>query len=193
VQPNEADGPLVLNQNGNLGEMDKNCSLVVWNYKFCVDYDAESDQLVGLWKQTYFKAAIPVLILCIIGSIVCLIIVIIVYMSVPKLKNNLTGKALVGLCFSWLVMYVCLILQNVDLFDDIRILEKLEDISYHSSGIWFLLLWSDICVNTWYYLPRNYKMDWQRQARIYAFTVGFFIGFVIIMTPVAIFTESKNT
>jgi hypothetical protein len=164
----------------------------VWHQESCVDYDAEREQVVGLWKQTNFQAAVYVLIPCFSASIACLIIVIFVYLRVPAL-NNLAGKALVGLCFSWLVMCVCLILQNLDFFDDIRILEKLEDISYHSSGIWFLLLWGNICVNAWYYLPENIKMGQQQELRIFACIVGLFIAFFSIMTAVAIFTQSKYT
>jgi hypothetical protein len=186
-------GRIFLRQDGAVGEMNEECKISWYDgYEFCVEYDASTSQVSGIFKQTNFNAGAYVLIPCMFTSIICLVIVIAFILCVPELQD-LIGKALVGLASCLLIMHLSFIVQYLDFcdYETTKIIEKMEDISYFSCGMWFFLLWSHICMNAWYYLPMKQPMDDELKLRIWLSTAVSCIAFFVISSTVVIFTESK--
>ncbi|XP_070491185.1 probable G-protein coupled receptor Mth-like 14 [Chironomus tepperi] len=148
-------------QNGSLLRIDENFESFDIFEHYCLDMDEDEQILTAIvceFDEAIFRvnrAQALIFATCMIISVPCLLLTVTLYLLVPEL-NDLHGKSLA--CHSISLALGFLLLAISQFRDDVFFLEGyVIQFCIVSCFFWLTVMWIDICIHAWYYLPRGIK------------------------------------
>ncbi|KAL7016652.1 hypothetical protein ACKWTF_010081 [Chironomus riparius] len=148
-------------QNGSLLRIDENFESFDIFEHYCLDMDEDEQILTAIvceFDEAIFRvnrAQALIFATCMIISVPCLLLTVTLYLLVPEL-NDLHGKSLA--CHSISLALGFLLLAISQFRDDVFFLEGyIIQFCIISCFFWLTVMWIDICIHAWYYLPRGIK------------------------------------
>ncbi|KAG5673809.1 hypothetical protein PVAND_003825 [Polypedilum vanderplanki] len=147
-------------QNGSLLRIDADFESFDIYEHYCLDMDEEEGVLTAIvceFDEMLFcvnRAQALIFATCMLISVPCLLVTVTLYLMVPEL-NDLHGKSLACHSMSLAIGFLLLALSQ---FRSMFLIEGyIIQFCILSCFFWLTVMWIDICVHAWYYLPRGIR------------------------------------
>jgi G protein-coupled receptor Mth (Methuselah protein) len=154
---------LFIIQNGSLLSVGSGSNYFQVFNDYCVEYDTEEGVMTAfvwdVWLDpgvTVSRAEVLIMAVCMFASVVFLGATIFIYSSIRELRD-LHGKSLICHASFLLSGYVLLVIVNLFDIQSKRIGYFIQ-FAILSCFFWMLVMCIDLCLHTWYYLPRGKRV-----------------------------------